>query len=161
MNSTYLTAPKGAKFTTYAGLQDLWTQIYTTYPPGLIEFTLLVLVQIFCFWIPAALLLALDLTFPAFSNRHKIQSERRQPSWSQIKHCITHVAVNNINSTVLHFVVLYFLNFEKTLFCVTPELPPIREVVWDFVCAALAREVLFYYVHRALHDPRVYRFVHK
>ncbi|KAH8687477.1 C-4 methylsterol oxidase [Tricladium varicosporioides] len=141
-------------------LSTSWASLCTTYPPGLLELILLVTTQIIFFWIPSTLLLLLDLTFPAFSNHHKIQSERRQPTWPHIKHCIYHVAENNITSTIIHWVVSYLLEF-RPLFRVEPKLPSESEVFKDLAFGIVAREVLFYYIHRLLHHPRIYRYVHK
>jgi len=94
-------------------MSTIWEDLFDSYPPGLLEFICLTATQIICFWTPATLLLLLDILFPAFSNRHKIQSERRQPTWVKIKHCVKYVAINNIQSTLLYFFVSYLLGFKS------------------------------------------------
>jgi sterol desaturase/sphingolipid hydroxylase (fatty acid hydroxylase superfamily) len=139
----------------------LWGDLASKYPPGLLELALLVATQILFFWIPATALLLLDLNYPEFSNRNKIQSERHQPTWPQIKHCINHVAINSINGTVVQFFVSYFLGFQKSIYRVSPDLPSSTEMVFDLFIALVVREVMFYYSHRALHHPSIYKHIHK
>ena len=138
-----------------------WRYVCANFPPGLIEVMLVTVTQILCFWIPSTLLLLLDLMFPTFSNRHKIQSERRQPTWPQIRHCIQLVAVNTINGTLIQLGVAWYMGFQYPLFRVSPGLPSINEVIKHFAFTMIAREIFFYYSHRTLHHPQLYRHIHK
>ncbi|CAG8218623.1 unnamed protein product [Penicillium salamii] len=76
----------------------------------------------------------IDVVFPKFSQSHKIQSPRRQPTRQQILHCIKISLFNHIISMAMHGAILY---------------------------VAGAQEISFYYVHRALHHPRIYTYIHK
>jgi sterol desaturase/sphingolipid hydroxylase (fatty acid hydroxylase superfamily) len=142
-------------------LSGLWAQIVSEYPPGLIEFGVTILSQLVGFWLVSSIYLAIDLTFPAFSNRHKLQSERRQPSWAAIKECIWHVLIGTLSSEAIHFSVLWLQGFEFSFFTITAAPPPLGEAAAHFTAALLLREVLFYTAHRALHHPRVYTRIHK
>lgn len=142
-------------------LQLVWQNLCSKYPPALLEILMSATVQFTFFWIPCTLLLLLDLLFPEFSSRHKIQSERRQPTWAQIKHCIHHVFVNTISGILIQLGLAYLSNFQLCLFRVSPELPTAKEIVIDFVYAFLCREILFYYSHRLFHHPSIYRQIHK
>jgi methylsterol monooxygenase len=143
------------------GLAGLWEQIARGYKPGLIEFGATILSQLVGFWLVCSIYLAIDLTFPEFSNRHKLQSERRQPSWAAIKECIRHVLIATLSSEAIHFSLLYLQDFQFSFFSTAPELPPLSEVATHCAIALLLREVLFYTSHRALHHPRIYARIHK
>ncbi|OBT65739.1 hypothetical protein VE03_03345 [Pseudogymnoascus sp. 23342-1-I1] len=142
-------------------LDQLWSVAYLSYPPAQIEFVMIVFVQLLAFWVPATIYLGIDLLFPAFSNRHKIQSERRQPSWAQIRHCIKYVGLNEIIGVVVQVLVRFAIGWDKTLFLVTRALPSLSTIAFDFVFALIAREVSFYYIHRVFHHPRIYKYIHK
>lgn len=142
-------------------LAGLWAQIAHDYPPGLIEFGATILSQLVGFWLVCSIYLAIDLTFPNFSNRHKLQSERRQPSWAAIRECIWHVLIGTVSSEALHFAALYFQDFRFSFFDTSPELPALSTVAAHFAIALAAREVLFYTSHRALHHPKIYAHIHK
>jgi len=144
-----------------AYFQQSWLEICSAYPPSFIEFVLIVTIQFLCFWIPATIYLSIDLLFPEFSNRHKIQSERRQPSWEQIKHCIKYVALNELIGIIAQLLLRNAFGWDKTLFTLSRDLPSARTILFDFVYGLLAREAIFYYVHRAFHHPKIYAYIHK
>jgi sterol desaturase/sphingolipid hydroxylase (fatty acid hydroxylase superfamily) len=142
-------------------ISELWARIVLGYPPGLIELGVAILCQVVGFWLVSSIYLAIDLTFPDFSNRHKLQSERRQPSWASIRECIWHVLVGNLSSTAIHFSILWLQGFQRSFFTITTELPSLSEVASDFAVALVLREILFYTSHRALHHPKIYAQIHK
>lgn len=142
-------------------LSGLWAQIVVDYPPGLIEFGVTISSQLVGFWLVCSIYLAIDMTFPKFSNQHKLQSERRQPSWASIRECVRHVVIGTISSEAIHFSLLYIQDFKQSFFTITPASPPLSEVVSHCAIALLLREVLFYTCHRALHHPKIYARIHK
>lgn len=145
----------------FVWVDELWGSIYEKYPPGLIEFGSSIFTQVVGFWIPCTIYLGIDLLFPKFSNRHKIQSERRQPSRAQIIHCIKHVGLTEIAGLSIQLAVRAAIGFQYSAYRVERQLPGLWTVMSDFVYASLAREVVFYYIHRAFHHPLVYAKVHK
>jgi len=149
-----------ANITEAGAIAGFWAELCLKYPPGLLEVVLVTLTQILFFWIPSTVLLLLDLVFPEFSNRHKIQSERRQPTLSQIIQCIQHVAVNNFSGALIQFCIAYFQGFQKSIFGVSPDLPSGKEMMTDFIFSLLVREVLFYYAHRGFHHQSIYKYFH-
>ncbi|KAF8639295.1 hypothetical protein AX17_001606 [Amanita inopinata Kibby_2008] len=144
-------------YTTFA---SRWAALCAKYPAGVIEFGVVLTGQI-VFWVVASSYLFFDLLFPDFSNRHKIQSERRQPSKEDIRHCISYVATNTIVGTLFNLALLYVFGPETTIYTVSPVLPSWKQVAVDFVYSTIAREVLFYYSHRFFHHPRLYPHIHK
>lgn len=142
-------------------LQTTWTGIITTYRPGVVELVADVLVQIIGFVIPATCYMLIDVFFPKFSQRHKIQGPRRQPTRQQILHCIRISLFNHALVLVMHGVMLYIKGFDHSFIVLDAPLPSLTTFIGDFVFAQLAREVSFYYVHRALHHPSIYAYIHK
>lgn len=142
-------------------IAGLWAQIAHEYPPGLIEFGATILSQLVGFWLVCSVYLTIDLTFPEFSNRHKLQSERRQPSWSAIRECICHVVIGTVSSEAIHFFLLYLQDFRFSFFDTSARLPSLGEVTVHYLIALFAREFLFYTSHRALHHPKIYARIHK
>lgn len=140
---------------------ELWGEVFEKYQPGVLEFVVLILVQTCAFWVPATIYLSIDLLFPNFSHKHKLQSERRQPSWDQIRHCIWFVGVNEILGVAIQVAVRSVIGWDKTLYSVTRELPALSTVVIDFFYGMTAREISFYYIHRTFHHPSIYAYVHK
>ncbi|KAK9321255.1 hypothetical protein V1517DRAFT_326978 [Lipomyces orientalis] len=137
-----------------------WENLCSTYPPGLIEFGLILCGHII-FWTIAAAYLLIDILLPTFSNKHKFQSQRRQPSAQDIRHCIVHVATNNLAAVLFHLAILFTVGNDRTIFTVSSKLPSQKQFVVELMYSTLFREILFYYIHRLLHHPSLYHHIHK
>ena len=145
-------------------IEQQWRDIVTTTPKGLIELYLNVIVMFVFFYVPATTYLLIDLVFPKFSARHKLQSERRQPTSKEIKHCISTVVVGNLIEILLHMTILLAqggTGFTVSAYAVDAQLPSLHRFVFEFLIALIGREVLFYYAHRTLHHPALYARIHK
>lgn len=150
-----------------------WTHVVATYPPNWIELTIVFGAQVLGYWLPSALFLALDLGLPTWSNKHKLQSERRQPSLKSILHCLRYVSLSFAVQTGIQLLMQTTFVFNKSgefrvqmksnpvPFRVESELPSLAEFGTHFIFGILAREVLFYAAHRILHHPSLYPYVHK
>ncbi|KAL2797422.1 hypothetical protein BJX66DRAFT_335043 [Aspergillus keveii] len=145
----------------HSSLQTAWTGIITTYRPGTIELAGSIMSQIIGFIIPATLYMSIDTLFPNFSQGHKIQAARRQPTRQQVQHCVRVTLFNHVWIVTLHAVLVYFKGLEHTTLNLNPTIPPWTTFITDFIFALLAREISFYYVHRALHHPSIYTYIHK
>ncbi|CAK7245647.1 MAG: hypothetical protein STHCBS139747_007231 [Sporothrix thermara] len=158
-----------ASFPPMDAFADLWASTLATYGPRRVELVGFLLVQTLSFWVPSAIYIALPWIAPQFSERHKIQPAPKQPTAADIGHCALVVLRNNamgIASTIgLNLLSgggrvgyqadkLLALRVEATL-------PTAAEFVREFVLSCIGREILFYYSHRLLHQPRFYRTIHK
>ncbi|CCC12702.1 unnamed protein product [Sordaria macrospora k-hell] len=142
----------------------LWTHFVQTYSPHQIEFWGTLLTQLIFFWIPALSYTFLDPLFPSFSARHKIQPPFKQPSWREIRHCALIVLRNqcfNIISS-LTLTTLAIRSGRGSRFDISADPPSFwGEMAWQIPLCIVAREFIFYYIHRLFHTPRFYKMIHK
>ncbi|KAL4820744.1 hypothetical protein BDW67DRAFT_180305 [Aspergillus spinulosporus] len=145
----------------HSQLQAAWDRVITTYRPGTIELTGSIVTQIVGFIIPATLYMLIDALFPKFSQRHKIQGASRQPTRQQILHCVQVTLFNHVWVVALHALLVYYTGLDRATVNLDPVVPPWKVFFMDFAFGLLAREISFYYVHRALHHPSIYAYIHK
>ncbi|KAL3436136.1 hypothetical protein BDV09DRAFT_184516 [Aspergillus tetrazonus] len=129
----------------HSKVQAAWDRLINTYRPGTIELTGSIATQTVGFILPATLYLLIDTLFPEFSKRHKIQV----------------TLLNRVWVVAIHAMVVYWAGLDHAIMNLDPIVPPWREFIVDFIFALLAREILFYYIHRTLHHPRIYAYIHK
>ncbi|KAL3457540.1 hypothetical protein BJX64DRAFT_293030 [Aspergillus heterothallicus] len=141
--------------------QKAWNHVLATYRPGTIELAGSIGTQIVGFIIPATIYMLIDVVFPVFSQRHKIQNQRRQPTAAQIAHCIKVSLFNHVWIIAIHIALVYATGLDKATLNLDPILPGWKTLATDFIIGLLAREISFYYVHRALHHPSIYVYIHK
>ncbi|KAL1964776.1 hypothetical protein VTN77DRAFT_6643 [Rasamsonia byssochlamydoides] len=103
----------------------------------------------------------LDVLWPTWSAKHKLQPLEQQPSLWDVIDCVVVEGVNYAFLISTQVTILALFKFQWTAFVVDPRLPSTQQIVVHCVLGALLREVLFYYVHRALHHPWLYRLIHK
>lgn len=147
-----------------AGLEGVWAPVVASYSPLAIEFTGTLVVQLLFFWLPCICYAGLDIVFPAYSQRHKIQPAPKQPTRQEIKQCFVVVAQNQLWSSGLHLLQLTLVSKAApgtASYRIEPSLPALPELARDIVLCLLIREALFYYSHWLFHHPYFYARIHK
>ncbi|KAL1982386.1 hypothetical protein VTN96DRAFT_1356 [Rasamsonia emersonii] len=145
-------------------LGQTWAEFCLRHPPGVIEILVSVAAQVVGLLFPAFVYQMIDVFWPAWSAKRKLQPPEQQPSSWDVLDCVIVVAVNHVFLVCSQVTLLALLGgygFERTMFVVSPILPAPSEVVLHCLLGALLREVLFYYAHRALHHPVLYRLIHR
>jgi len=143
-------------------LQGFWAYLLSQYSPWTVNLAGTYLLQLVSFVLPC---LALDLLLPAlapkFSLRHKTQGPQKQPSAAQVRHCISVVIRNNLIVFIPYTVATIYTPPGEELYRMSPVLPSFFEFTRELFLCILAREVLFYYIHRDLHHSSIYQYTHK
>jgi len=143
-------------------LQGIWVYLLSQYSPWTVNLAGTYLLQLASFVLPC---LALDLLLPAlapkFSLRHKTQVPQKQPSPAQVRHCILVVMRNNLIVLIPYTITTIYTPPGEELYSMSPILPSFFKLTRDLFLCIMAREVLFYYVHRGLHHPIIYQYIHK
>jgi methylsterol monooxygenase len=143
-------------------LESAWASVVERYSDTQIEFFGIVIIQILCFWIPSAIYISLDTLCPTFSQAHKLQPATKQPTAAEIKHCLLITLRNQLISILLSLgLILTSQSLNRPSFRITATLPSASEFIAHLLVCVLLREILFYYSHRALHLPSLYKRIHK
>ncbi|OBT70905.1 hypothetical protein VF21_10405 [Pseudogymnoascus sp. 05NY08] len=146
-----------------ANLQLVWQSTVESYSPQALEFCGHLIVQLAFFWIPCALYQSLDILFPAFAHRYKIQPAPRQPNAPELWYCFYIVVRNQAFTTALHVSRLFSdAQLSQTSpYRIDTSLPKPLEIIRNLAFCLAVREIMFYYFHRLLHMPRFYVSIHK
>ncbi|KFY04707.1 hypothetical protein O988_00587 [Pseudogymnoascus sp. VKM F-3808] len=144
-------------------IQPVWQSTVETYPPWAFEFFGTLIIQFTAYWIPCALFQSLDILFPAFAHRHKIQPIPKPASTSQLWYCLYIVLRNQFLAAAIHASVLFcaIQLGQTSLARLDTALPKPLEILRDLAFCIILRELMFYYAHRLLYTSRFYALVHK
>ncbi|KAG6889665.1 hypothetical protein C0992_004476 [Termitomyces sp. T32_za158] len=139
-------------------LTSKWEELLLHYTPFNLEFYGALVIQLIFFWGISAAYLALPYISPAFSARHKLQNQAKQPKPSELWDCLWITARNQAVSTLLHIAVLKLGVFlgRPPSYRFDAVLPGASEIIRDLVACCILREVMFYYTHRVFHHPTLY-----
>ncbi|KAL2802710.1 fatty acid hydroxylase superfamily-domain-containing protein [Aspergillus granulosus] len=142
-------------------MEQLWSDVVSSYSSLQIEFIGTLLVQILSFWIPSACYISLDYFFPSFSQRHKLQPAPKQPTQKDLHECLKVVLKNQLLTSALHLFLIALVQRGRPAYRITSILPSLPELVRDIIFSILLREAFFYYSHRILHSRYLYSRIHK
>lgn len=144
-------------------LQSHWASIVADYSPTQIILTGNFIVQTLAFWIPSLFYLSIDLIEGHPLYKYKIQPSKKVTG-REVLQCIKTVLFNQYLVATPLDISLAVLALElghPPVLRITPFLPSVREIVRDFTVSIIVREILFYYSHRLIHIPALYKRIHK
>ncbi|KAI8846916.1 hypothetical protein BC829DRAFT_418758 [Chytridium lagenaria] len=140
---------------------DIWDKyIAKPFTSDQLFFQMTLMYSTSIYWIVSLIYAALDLGhIPPQLFRLKIQ-ETKTTSWADFKKASTQVLINQL---FINLPMGYLArNVWGRMGCsISAPLPLAFEIVRDMTVFALVEEVLFYYSHRMLHHPAIYKYIHK
>ncbi|KAI8799114.1 fatty acid hydroxylase domain-containing protein 2-like isoform X1 [Biomphalaria glabrata] len=115
------------------------------------------------FWLSNIFLMVLDVTgWPAALLKYKIQNSKNCPlRLSDMKRAIKVALFNQIVVGLPTSFLIYWVMKWRGCTCSPNDLPTFHWVVFELSVFSLAIEIGFYYSHRLLHHPKLYRHIHK
>ncbi|KAJ8028199.1 Fatty acid hydroxylase domain-containing protein 2 [Holothuria leucospilota] len=149
--------------TSYNGWVTLYSSLYHQYG----EFNLFVfgtsVVGFLIYWLVAALFLLVDVTGkPEFVLRYKVQPDQNVPvPTRKLLKCIAVVCFNQVFVNVPFFYAMYYVVKMRGCSFEPKEMPSFRVKFRDWLVFLFVQEIGFYYMHRLMHHPLLYKHIHK
>ncbi|KAF9182738.1 Chromosome 5 4 [Haplosporangium sp. Z 11] len=140
--------------------ERFWAYVLATYPKPVIILGGTFIVSEVGFWFWVSLLAVLDLyKFPKSFWRYKIQP-LKVPTWDWYTKALWVVLQNQFLVGVPTGLLLYKL-MEWRGNPIGMELPTVMDLAKESIGFLIIEEIGFYYGHRLLHHPRLYKKIHK
>lgn len=115
------------------------------------------------FWLANLFLLILDVTGkPSILLRYKVQPDKNVPvPREQLLRAIKLVVFNQTVVGIPVASAVYYLMKWRGCSMGPEDLPTFQWALFELIVFVLVEELGFYYSHRLLHHPRLYKYIHK
>ncbi|KAJ3010903.1 Chromosome 5 4 [Thoreauomyces humboldtii] len=140
--------------------EKTWSYLLANYSQQTLFFGGTFLITQLGYWFWASVLSVLDLyQFPKSFWRYKIQPTK-VPTWEWYTRAVSVVLQNQLLVGIPTGILMYNLMMWRGC-SFGMDLPTLGQVGKQSIGFLAVEEILFYYGHRALHHPSVYKYVHK
>nr|KAG5695760.1 hypothetical protein BaRGS_013848 [Batillaria attramentaria] len=115
------------------------------------------------FWVPNLLLMILDVTGrPAALLKYKVQPGKNSPvSTTDLMKAVRVALFNEVFVSGPVTLALYYTMCWRGCKFGPSELPTVQRFVLEMSVLVIIEEIGFYYLHRLLHQPALYKHIHK
>lgn len=111
------------------------------------------------FWMNSIFFMYLDIFKPKYFMKYKIQ-EDKMVTMPRLRHAVLVCMRNQLIGLAVSFPLYYIMDY-RGCYYKAEELPTFQWVLFELIVFILVEEFFFYYSHRLLHHPRIYRHIHK
>jgi len=143
--------------------QDCWRYIYVdTFRENhfLINVVGTTIMSFVHFWLASLFFMVLDIFEPKMFMKYKIQDDKRL-KMPQLYKAIRVCLFNQLVVGTTFGLFWYHVTEWRGVGYTPEELPTFQWVLLEGVVFTLVEEFAFYYTHRLLHHPRIYKYIHK
>mmetsp|Transcript_58651 Transcript_58651/g.178868 ORF Transcript_58651/g.178868 Transcript_58651/m.178868 type:complete len:267 (-) Transcript_58651:129-929(-) len=137
--------------------QACWLALCSVYSQEQL-YALAFIAHLTTYWCVGGLLLMVDITRPKWATRFRCQPDK-YPSRETICKVVRNVISNQLTTHVMTFIIMYPVAIKRLSF--SEELPGPRIFIGHLLAFAIITEFMFFWSHRTLHSPFLYREIHK